>query len=156
MQQIWYPVLYLAIIGAGGRFIGSNPAYKTFELTRLLTVSEAKFLIADPSSVPNIWKSAIEAGVNPLNIFAFDTHDQLSPSSTLLSSWRVLVQNEGEPWHSIKDDVLVHQRTAALLLTSGTGGLPKAAVMSHHAIVSQAVLASYTAEQLPHQVLNPQ
>ncbi len=155
MGQIWYPVLYLAIIGTGGRFVGSNPAYKTFELTRLFTLSETKYLIVDPSLIPKIWASAIEAAVKPLNIFAFDTQDQLTPASTLLSSWKVLLHNEEEPWRSIKDDILVRQTTAALLLTSGTGGLPKAAMMSHHAIVAQAVLASYTTEHLNHQVLNP-
>ena len=154
MQQIWYPILYLAIIGTGGRFIGSNPAYKTLELTRLLTLSETKYLIVDPSLVPKIWTSAIEAGVKPGNIFAFNDQDQLTPASTL-SSWKVLLRNEEEPWYSIKNEALARQTTAALLLTSGTGGLPKAAMMSHYAIVAQAVLASHAAKHLPPQVLDP-
>ena len=154
MQQVWYPIVYLAIIGSGGRFIGSNPAYKTFELTRLLKLSETKYLIVEPSLLPKVWTSAIEAGVEPLNIFAFDGQDQLTPASTL-SSWKVLLQNEEEHWYSIKDEALARQTTAALLLTSGTAGLPKAAMMSHHAIVAQAVLASHAAKHLPHQVLDP-
>ena len=145
--------MYLAIIGAGCQFVGSNPAYKSFELKRLFTLSKTKCLMVEPSLVPNIWSSAVDSGLHRDDIFLFDTQGESTTASDFLVSWNILLQNEEEPWLCIKDEILARQTTAALLLTSGTSGLPKAAMMSHYALLAQAVLASYAAGHILHKVL---
>ena len=151
---MWYPIVYLAIIGTGGRFVGSNPAYKPFELERLLKLSKTKYLVVEPSLISSIWLSAIESGISQANIFLFDIQEEKISTSTRLSSLKVLMQHEEEDWHCFNDQDLARKTPATLQMTSGTGGLPKAAVMSHYAILAQAALASYTAEHVPYQVLN--
>ncbi|OJJ55470.1 hypothetical protein ASPSYDRAFT_48673 [Aspergillus sydowii CBS 593.65] len=41
-------MLVLAIVGAGGVYTGTNPAYTTVELTHHFKASQTRFMIAEP------------------------------------------------------------------------------------------------------------
>ena len=120
----------------------------------MFTLSKTKYLIVEPNLLSSVWSTATGSGILPSNIFLFDVLDQTLPGSIPCPSWKVLLQNEEEDWHCFNDEQQARKTTAALLWTSGTSGLPKAAVMSHYAIMAQAVLVSYTAEHIPYKVHN--
>jgi 4-coumarate--CoA ligase len=46
-NSVTYPILVLAIIGAGGTFAGTNPSYTHHELTHTLKISKARFVFAE-------------------------------------------------------------------------------------------------------------
>lgn len=54
-------------------------------------------------------------------------------------SWRVLLEYGEEPWYTFDDKQDARDILASLACTSGTTGLPKVAMMSHHHYVSQGM-----------------
>lgn len=148
---MWYPVIYLAIIGAQGRFVGSNPAYKGSDLRRLLQCSEAKFLIIDSRQLDDALPTALEIGIDTNNIFLLDEY-LLVPHRSALKSWRSLLRFGEEDWYTPCSSQEGKITPAVQLLTSGTSGLPKLAIMSHYGILVQAMYAAYMAEECPEQV----
>lgn len=64
--------------------------------------------------------------------------------SSGLKSWTALLQNQAEDWVKF-DDVEISKRTpAAMFFSSGTTGLPKAAILSHYNLVAQHTLVYET------------
>jgi len=47
-NDIMYPMLFLGLVGAGGIFSGSNPAYTSFEIEHYVRTAEVKFVVAEP------------------------------------------------------------------------------------------------------------
>jgi len=133
--QIYYPLLYLAIIGAGGIFTGSNPGYTSLELKQHIETSHAKYIIGEPSRLNTILETAKECSIAESRIFVFDAFDKASYGG--LRSWETLLQHGEENW--IRFDDAQKQRTtvASLGFTSGSTGLPKAAMIPHSYAISQ-------------------
>lgn len=147
---MWYPIIYLGIIGAQGCFVGSNPAYKESELRHLLQCSKAKFLIIDSQQLHNALPTALDVGIDANSIFLLN-EQPLVPHQSALKSWKSLLQFGEEDWytfHSSKE----RNTPAVQISTSGTSGLPKLAIMSHNGILVQATHAAYMAEDCPEKV----
>lgn len=51
-------------------------------------------------------------------------------------SWEELLKHGEEDWDRFDDEKVAKETTACLVTTSGTTGLPKMAVLSHHAWVA--------------------
>ncbi len=45
--QIYYPILFLGILAAGGVFAGTNPSYTSFELINHITTSHSVLIITE-------------------------------------------------------------------------------------------------------------
>ena len=126
LHQIHYTSLYLGIIGSGGCFTGGNPGYTAHELTHHLRITEAKFILTSPKTLETATIAAKECGIPQSKIFVLGFYGEAAPEGH--QSWtRLLVCGE-EDWVHVEDP---DNTTAAYVSTSGTSGLPKAAIIPH-------------------------
>ncbi|KAL9604359.1 MAG: hypothetical protein Q9219_000547 [cf. Caloplaca sp. 3 TL-2023] len=133
--QIYYPILMLAIIGAGGRFTGSNPSYTSFELNHHIRVSQAKFLFAEPPMLATTLQSAADCDIPKSRVFTFETKDE--PAVPDQSSWNTLFQHGEADWLTFDRPGQAKSTISTLAFTSGTTGFPKAAMIPHLYAISQ-------------------
>lgn len=146
---MYYSLLYLAIIGAGGRFVGSNPAYTTYELSHLFHLTETKHVIVEPDLLKNVRSAAQECGISESDVLVFNTDEKSCPEE--FQSWWKLLDHGETDWHTFDDEKESKSTVAALMSTSGTTGLPKAAALSHFALVAQSVMY-YDSKEKPYEV----
>jgi len=138
IPQIYYPCLFLAVVGAGLVWTGTNPGYTHLELGHHIKTSKAKMIISEPELYHNIAGAAQSCGIGARDVWIFDwRHDQ--PRIAGAPSWRSLLQYGETDWDRF-DTWAAAQRTACRLYSSGTTGLPKAASISHYNLVAQHTL----------------
>lgn len=153
MCQIYYPVLLLGVIAAGGVFAGTNPGYKHIELTHHIKISKAKFLISGPEPLSESLAAADATGLPRERTWVFDTWEEDFVAPKDVRSWKTLFQaaESSEDWYRF-DDLETSKRTpAAIQFSSGTTGLPKGAILSHYNLVAQHTLV-YDTNPRPYQV----
>ena len=126
----------MAIIGSGGRFTGSNPAYTTYELNHHVRASHAKYIISEPSMLSTVHATSEGCRVPPERIFVYDSFDKTPYDQ--YRSWKTLLHHGEDDWITFEDRSKDNRSTiATLAFTSGTTGLPKAAMISHYFSVCQ-------------------
>lgn len=123
-----YPMLFLGLVGAGGIFSGSNPAYTSFEVEHHVRTAEVKFIVAEPELLDTLLKGS-KGVVDPRNIFIFNVRGQAVPEG--FRSWEWLLQHGEEDWIRLIGAKTCRRTSVARLTTSGTTGPPKMAVQSH-------------------------
>ena len=133
-----YTMLFLGIIGAGGRFTGSNPAYTSAELSHHIRTTKARFLISEPELITRIAPAIQECSLSVSDVFVFDPTGRDFP--LYYRSWKDLMDHGESDWITFEDHDQSKNITAALLSTSGTTGLPKAAMISHYSCIIQNVM----------------
>lgn len=144
--KIWYTVFFLAVIGCGARFVAANPAYTASEWQHLLHTTVVKLLIAESTVIRTVEEALVQYRSYKVSIFCFDSSEDCyqrhpSPDNNILQGsvkcWQSLLHYGQSSW--IRLDEIASQETIAVLLpTSGTTGMPKAAMISHRALVVQA------------------
>ena len=131
-------MLFLGVIGAGGRFTGSNPGYTHLELRDHIKNTRARFLITEYELLPVV-EQVGEYGVPASNVYALETNSHYIKGSYCNSIQELL--NHGErDWVHFSSEDEAKRTTAALLSTSGTTGVPKAAMISHYSFVKQSIM----------------
>ncbi|KAL2026323.1 hypothetical protein VTO58DRAFT_102303 [Aureobasidium pullulans] len=135
---IHYPIIVQAIIGAGGVFVGTNPAYTPTELRHALETSSAKFIITEPELLQNIKQPAVALGIPGERIFL--TNHRNTDAQSAMRPWRTLLEHGQEDWSQFDDEEKSKTTNAMLLFSSGTTGLPKATQISHYNLVAQHIL----------------
>jgi acyl-CoA synthetase (AMP-forming)/AMP-acid ligase II len=148
-EQVYYPILFLGIIAAGGIFAGTNPSYTTPELIHHIRTSHTKFLLVEPELLAPILEASQHPSISipKSRIWLFDEHDSGAAEVTgqktgrnlglSLESWGTLLEKGESDWVRFDDLATSKKTTAARLYSSGTTGLPKAAVISHYNLVAQ-------------------
>jgi acyl-CoA synthetase (AMP-forming)/AMP-acid ligase II len=131
-------MLFLGIIAAGGIFAGTNPSYTQFELVHHIKTAKVSFLITEPEMLVNVLSAAKESGIPESKVWIFDSLGQPIPSG--FKSWKDLLSHGEKDWIRFDDEKTCKETTAARLFSSGTTGLPKAAVISHHNFIAQHTL----------------
>ena len=147
-----YPVLFLAVLRAGGTVVNVNPLYVDRELRHLLADSGAEIVATSdmPEMHARVCRIAEELGVRhvitcriaealpmvkSLAYRVFKRGDMAKvPPGARYVSFAALVAKRGTP---APVDV-TPDATAVLQYTGGTTGLPKAAMLSHANLVSNA------------------
>lgn len=137
-NDIYYSLMFLGIIAAGGIFAGTNPSYTEFELVHHIKTSNTKFLITEPEMLDNILAAAKTSGIPQSNIWIFDVLGQKIPRG--FKSFKDLMNHGEKDWVRFNNERTAKETTAARLFSSGTTGLPKAVVLSHYNLVAQHTL----------------
>lgn len=164
-MQVLYSSILFSIVGAGGIYMGVNPSSQYAELEHFLDLSAAKLIITAPNGLPLLQEVAKSKDFPLNRICVLDEHaisclsallsGPPSSSSTTqkevdsemsdvnitnhadnnVMNFSTLLEHGEEDWIRFDDKTLSINTPAAMYTTSGTGGLPKGALLSHHAMV---------------------
>jgi long-chain acyl-CoA synthetase len=147
-----YPVLFLATLKAGGIVVNVNPLYVERELTHLLKDSGAEIIATCdlPEIHARVAKVAAQMGVR--HVITCKIADALPPLKSL--AYRLFKRADiatvgRDALHLDFNDLLTHgsghypvsitpDSVAVLQYTGGTTGEPKAAMLSHANLISNA------------------
>jgi 4-coumarate--CoA ligase len=151
-NNIFFPVIFMGIVMAGGIFTGANPTYVARELAYQLKDSGAKFLVCVDGSLHVGLEAAKINGMGKDRIFIFDDEalEGTGKSRLGVRNWRALIASvqEGEQfaWVDTKNPA---DTTAALNYSSGTTGMPKGVEITHYNYVANAeqVLAVFRLDE---------
>lgn len=150
-NNIFFPVVFMGVIMAGGIFTGANPSYVAREVAHQIRLSEPRFLLCAPGSLEIGLDAASQASMSRDQVFVFETipvtgTGASSQSHCGCSHWSTLIASVAEGkaflWNdwSGKDEC---QKTIVLNSSSGTTGLPKCVEITHYAYVATALLIEH-------------
>ncbi|KAE8331607.1 hypothetical protein BDV39DRAFT_147778 [Aspergillus sergii] len=164
-NSILYPALFYSIIGAGGVFMGSNARSQPQELDHILELGNPKLIITTRDALPTVLSVSADRGMLPSQVCLVDEAATSHVAQLLLSgplayaaaispylphggdnyymNFAHLLGYGETGWLFFQDEAIAKSTPAAMFSTSGTGGLPKAAILSHHAIVSHHLSIYY-------------
>lgn len=107
-------------------------------------------MIGEPSLLTTVLEVATECKIAPSNVFVFDAVDHACYADHL-RSWTALLSHGEADWVQFHEPDIGKDSIATLAFTSGTTGLPKAAMIAHAYHVSQIWAVQSRAK--PYQVL---
>ncbi|PGH06318.1 hypothetical protein AJ79_06561 [Helicocarpus griseus UAMH5409] len=159
-NQVLYSAIFYSIIGAEGIYMGTNPRCQTYELQHLLQQVQPKVIVTSPDGLATVQKAVITKAsqVCVLDDFSVVKLSKLLVSRPTTPAESITQNNKFEgdvvkfsslldhgecDWVRFDNQYLAESTPAAMFTTSGTGGLPKAAILSHHAIVMHHLSIHY-------------
>ncbi|KAH9900245.1 acetyl-CoA synthetase-like protein [Xylariomycetidae sp. FL2044] len=146
-NNLFFPVVFMGIIMAGGIFTGANPSFVARELAYQLKDSGASVLIAADASMGIALEAAAEAGLSKDRIYSFDaTALDAKPAKARLGArhWTELLAPEdqaaGFEWYEPLD---TKTTTCCLNYSSGTTGVPKGVAVTHFSYIANGTAVNY-------------
>ena len=130
-----YAVAFFGVATAGGVNTTVNPLYTVGELKRQLVGARAKFLVTIPQFLDKAREAV--AGTSVEEIFVFGDAEGATPFTALSGS-------DGDPPDV---DIDPKEDLVALPYSSGTTGLPKGVMLTHHNLVAN-LCQTHSVEQL--------
>ncbi|KAJ5975723.1 hypothetical protein N7481_009430 [Penicillium waksmanii] len=153
-NDLFYPVVFMGIIMAGGIFTGANPTYVARELAFQLQDSDATYLICAGSSLDTGLEAAKQAGLDRDRIFVFDNtiYDGPGVGQKGCRHWGELIapieEGTGFAWENLSTPEQA-DTTLVLNYSSGTTGRPKGVEITHKNYVANMLQYNYMASLNP-------
>ncbi|KAL4895899.1 hypothetical protein BDV59DRAFT_199873 [Aspergillus ambiguus] len=135
-NDLFFPVVFMGTIMAGGVFTGANPTFVARELAYQLQDSGATYLVCAEGSIDTGIEAAEIAGLGRDRVFVFNNalYDGQGQGVKGCRYWGELVtsveEGTGFAWEEL-DTPAKANRTLALNYSSGTTGRPKGVEISH-------------------------
>ncbi|KAK6836252.1 hypothetical protein PG987_006747 [Apiospora arundinis] len=138
-SYLYAPLLY-GIIGFGGIACGVNPSYKFEELNHLTQLFDPKTQYKKSSGKTKSPQSRIfllDDLATPLDIICGRLNNEYKPRNEETSKFSSLLRHGESDWLTLDSEAAVKTTPALFYPTSGTSGLPKLAMLSHHNLIMQ-------------------
>ena len=119
-----YPALIYGIVGAGGCFTGTNPAYAASELDHHFRIANVSFVITERSLLSRVLEAAKARKIAASNVFVFDADREAGTLPAAVHHLDDLLNHGEEDWNTIHGDE-AKSTPVGLFSTSGTSGLPR-------------------------------
>ncbi|KAI0390153.1 acetyl-CoA synthetase-like protein [Xylariaceae sp. FL0594] len=164
-NNLFYPVVFMGVLMAGGIFTGANPSFVARELAYQLQDSGARILIAADASMEIAMAAAQEVGLPRSCVYSFDVTglglkgdgrgkgkgtEEVGKARLGSRHWTELLASEqdGEAFDWI-EPAAPQETTCCLNYSSGTTGVPKGVEISHYSYVANGVQVQFLEELDP-------
>ncbi|KAJ9607984.1 hypothetical protein H2200_008063 [Cladophialophora chaetospira] len=145
-NTMFYPVAVMGSLMAGAIYNSANPAYTARELSHQLRNSDPRIVLAASNCIDRALEAADIVGFDKSRIFLFAElpmdHSISIPepaSSCNAPHWARLIANPDVgrrfDWEE-RNTTQFSERTAILIYSSGTTGLPKGVELSHRSVIA--------------------
>ncbi|ORY67584.1 4-coumarate-CoA ligase [Pseudomassariella vexata] len=136
-NTIWYPVAMWATVRAGGRVNGASPSYTVEEMKQALKTAEAKLLMTLPSSLEVAIAAGKSVGMPKSHVLLLEgSAPGFTNIQELIAQYEIQGLKPELPWF-IPPGKTNKDICGYLNFSSGTTGLPKAVMLSHHNVIAQ-------------------
>lgn len=143
-NDLFFPVVFMGVIIAGGIFSGANPTYVARELAFQLQDSDSLYLLCAEDSLDNGIEAAKLAGLASDKVFVFNNaiYDGRGRGLKGCRYWGELVASVEEATGFAWDELSTPEKantTLALNYSSGTTGRPKGVEITHKNYVANVL-----------------
>lgn len=144
--------MWLAAVGSSGTATGANPSSTISELIHHFKDTNAKYLLVQSECLHAVKEAASVCNISSERVFILSGPNQAVPDG--IQSLQTLL-NHGEcDWDTESSyHTSIGDKPAAFNSTSGTTGLPKAAVITHRYVVAQTCMIETRFKDKPYQVV---
>jgi len=127
-----YAVAFHAVSLVGGTVTTLNPLYTTEETAHQLKDARAKYLLTAPALLDKAKEAAAQAGVE--EVFVFGECEGATPFAALSAD-----AGAGEGADAPQVEIEPGEDVVALPYSSGTTGLPKGVMLTHHNLIANTL-----------------